>query len=248
MSAAVCAAGLLVACGPPASAPTASPDHVSAPPTTPAPGTSSPAPADSGAADLRTREAGPTSPEARTAWTSYTTADGDLTFDLPRTWTIKDPAGELPDGGGAFVEVSNERGKPIATLRTNMATGSTCTERYPYSVLRSQPLAALAQGGETPRFVFETRGDPSAAEPSYTTVAGYGIVTGQEPTGGTACPLFHFFRWPPTAAMFGALYNLENNATPGDPSAPYLEKARLYAGTQEFQDIARMITSLRPAR
>ncbi|WP_077490997.1 hypothetical protein [Sinomonas mesophila] len=227
MSAAVCAAGLLVACGPPASAPPASPDQISAPPTTPAPAAAS--------------------PEARAAWTSYTTADGDLTFDLPRTWTIKDPAGELPEGGGVFVEVSNEAGKPMATLRTNMATGSTCTERYPYSVLHSQPLAALAQGGETPRFVFETRGDPSAAEPSHTTVAGYGIVTAQEPTGDTACPLFHFFRWPPSAAMFGAFYNPESNATPGDPSAPYLEKAKLYAGTQEFQDILRMITSLRPA-
>jgi hypothetical protein len=46
--------------------------------------------------------------------------------------------------------------------------------------------------------------------------------------------------------MFGAFYNPANNQTPGDASAPYLEKAKIYADTPEYQDIKRMITSLRP--
>jgi hypothetical protein len=47
--------------------------------------------------------------------------------------------------------------------------------------------------------------------------------------------------------MFGAFYNPANNETPGDDALPYLEKAKKYADTPEYQDIKRMITSLRPA-
>lgn len=86
-----------------------------------------------------------------------------------------------------------------------------------------------------------TRGRPTLRGPAY------GIASGPAPTGDSACPIFHFFTWPPTAAMFGAFYNPANNETPGDPSLPYLEKAERYAGTAEYRDIKRMITSLRPA-
>ena len=83
---------------------------------------------------------------ASAAWTSFTTADGQLTFDHPAAWSVKDPAGELPEGGGAFAEVTNEAGKPLAMLRTNMAVGSTCLDRYPYSVLDSEELPVADAG------------------------------------------------------------------------------------------------------
>ncbi|CAN7145934.1 hypothetical protein LJR013_000006 [Pseudarthrobacter oxydans] len=181
------------------------------------------------------------------SWTTYTTAAGDLAFDLPSTWNITDPAGELAEGGGAFAEVTSEDGRLLATLRTNMATGSTCTERYPYSVLESQDLPQLAQYGTVPRYTFETRGNDAAAGPPDTPAAAYGITTAPLPEGDSACYMFHFFNWPPNAATFGAFYNPELNLTPGDPSLPYMEKAKLYAGTPEYADIKRMITSLRPA-
>ena len=47
--------------------------------------------------------------------------------------------------------------------------------------------------------------------------------------------------------MFGAFYNPDNNRTPGSESLPYLEQARKYMDTTEYQNIRRMITSLRPA-
>lgn len=181
------------------------------------------------------------------SWTSFTTADRQLTFDHPAAWSVRDPAGELPEGGGAFAEVTNQAGKPLATLRTNMATGSTCMERYPYSVLESQELPALAQGGPAPWFVFETRGNDAAPGPADTPAAAYGIVSGPPATGESACAIFHFFTWPPTAAMFGAFFSPENNVTPGAGSLPYLEQAKKYAETDEYKDIKRMITSLRPA-
>ena len=186
-------------------------------------------------------------PTSSAAWTNYTTADGQLTFELPAAWSVRDPAGELAEGGGAFAEVTNQAGKPLATLRTNMATGSTCTERYPYSILDSQEMTALTQNGAAPRYVFETRGNAEDPGPADTPGAAYGIVTGPVPTGDSACYMFHFFIWPPNSAMFGAFYDPANNVTPGDAALPYLEKAKKYANTPEYRDIRRMITSLRPA-
>ncbi|MEW9871664.1 hypothetical protein [Arthrobacter sp. HS15c] len=184
---------------------------------------------------------------ASAAWTSYRTADGQVTFDHPAAWSVKDPAGELPEGGGAFAEVTNQAGRPLATLRTNMAVGSTCLDRYPYSVLESEELPLLAQGGAAPRFVYETRGNDAAPGPADTPAAAYGITSVPAPTGDSASCIFHFFNRPPTAAMFGAYYNPDNNVTPGAGSLTYLEQARKYADTDEYRDIRRMITSLRPA-
>ncbi len=112
-------------------------------------------------------------------------------------------------------------------------------------------MQALAEPGaadhNVPRYVFETRGDTTAPEPSRTTLAADGITTMPEEAGPTACQMFHLFLWPPSGALFGQAYSPANNTTPGDPSLPYLAKAELYAATPEYQDIRKMITSLRPA-
>jgi hypothetical protein len=241
---------LVTACGGPASPPQGTPSSASASSIV----TSTPTPAETTTGETTTAAASPTAAGSPTAsapapasWTTYTTAAGDLSFDLPSTWNIKDPAGELAEGGGAFAEVSSEDGRLLATLRTNMATGSTCTEKYPYEVLESQDLPQLQQDDRMPRYTFETRGNATAAGPPDTPAAAYGITISPLPEGDSACYIFHFFTWPPNAAMFGAFYNPELNLTPGDASLPYLEKAKLYAGTQEYADIKRMITSLRPA-
>lgn len=233
---------LLTACGGPVSQPQATPSSVTPAASEPATPTATMTAAPPSATVSPSASAPPSA-----SWTTYTTAAGDLAFDLPSTWSITDPAGELAEGGGAFAEVTSEDGRLLATLRTNMATGSTCTEKYPYSVLESQDLPQLAQYGTVPRYTFETRGNDAAAGPPDTPAAAYGITTAPLPEGDSACYMFHFFNWPPNAATFGAFYNPELNLTPGDPSLPYLEKAKLYAGTPEYADIKRMITSLRPA-
>lgn len=231
-------AAAVAGCGPQAGPPAASPTTTAASASPTPSATSSP---------TETASPAPATTAPRGSLKTFTTADGQLAFDLPATWSVRDPAGELPEGGGAFAEVTNEAGRPMATLRTNMATGSTCTEKYPYEVLESQELPALAQDGETPRFIYETRGNTATPGPADTPAAAYGIVSVPAPTGDLACPMFHFFTWPPTAAMFGAFYNPENNRTPGAESLPYLEQARRYMDTTEYQNIRRMITSLRPA-
>jgi hypothetical protein len=231
---ALCLAFLLAACGAPASAPgTGSPD---ASPTATVTETSSATPS-----PTTTATATDTPAEG---WTTYTTKDGELMFDLPATWTIKDPAGDVPAGGGVFVEVRNPDGKSMATLRTNMVVGSECTEKQPYSSLDSEPVPALAQSGQTPRFVFEGRMDPSQSDPMKANILAYGITSGLEPTGPEACPIFHFFTWPPSGAMFGGVYD-PFAAIPG--AGPEVDNPQAYMGTQEYKDIKKMITSLRPA-
>ncbi|WP_346924950.1 hypothetical protein [uncultured Arthrobacter sp.] len=181
-------------------------------------------------------------------WKTFTTTDAGLSFDYPAGWTVKDPGGAL---GGEFVDVLNAEGKPMAGLRTNIVTGSECVGKSPYEVYDSEPMVALAEGGGAdgggPRYVFESRGDDPDAVATQSTIAAYGITMIPEESGDLACPMFHLFLWPPSGAFFGGTYNPENNATPGDPALPYLEKARLYASTLEYQDVRKMITSLRPA-
>ncbi|WP_244208495.1 hypothetical protein [Arthrobacter oryzae] len=149
------------------------------------------------------------------------------------------------------MDVLNAAGKPMAALRTNIVTGSECGDQQPYVLIDSQPMQALAEPGvadqAVPRYVFEGRGDFTAAKASPPTIASYGITMMPEVTGPTSCPMFQLFLWPPSGALFGQVYDPATNTTPGDPGLPYLEKAKLYATTAEYQDVKKMITSLRPA-
>ena len=218
-----------------------------------APGTSSPASTGglpSGASSPAGTTPGglPASEGPSTGWKTFTTQAGDLSFDYPAGWTVNDPGGALT---GEFVDVLNAAGKPMAGLRTNIVTGAECVEKTPMEVYDSEPMLALAEGGGgdggVPRYVFESRGEDTDAAATQSTIAAYGITMVPEESGDTACPMFHLFLWPPSGAFFGGTYNPENNATPADPALPYLEKAKLYAATPEYQEVRTMITSLRPA-
>jgi hypothetical protein len=183
-------------------------------------------------------------------WKTFTTSDGTLSFDYPATWVVRDPAGQAPLGG-EFVDVVNAAGKQMAALRTNIVTGAECGDQQPYVLIDSEPMQALTEPGmadqTVPRYVFEGRGDATAKEASPPTIASYGITMMPEETGPTSCPMFQLFLWPPSGALFGQAYDPAKNTTPGDPGLPYLEKAKLYATTAEYQDVRKMITSLRPA-
>ena len=272
LSALTISALLLAGCGSPAAPPTpsgavtpgttsgAAPSATAPTETHGGPPSESPAETSSGSTGTSTGTApgtttpgtSPTSaaPTSSSGWKTFTTSDGTLSFDYPAAWTVKDPAGEAPLGG-EFVDVVNAAGKQMAALRTNIVTGAECGDRQPYMLIDSEPMQALAEPGaadqNAPRYVFEGRGDASAAEPSPPTIASYGITMMPEETGPLSCPMFQLFLWPPSGALFGQAYDPAKNTTPGDPGLPYLEKAKLYATSAEYQDVRKMITSLRPA-
>lgn len=189
-------------------------------------------------------------PPSSSGWKTFTTSDGTLSFDYPATWVVRDPAGQAPLGG-EFVDVVNAAGKQMAALRTNIVTGAECGDQQPYLLIDSEPMQALTEPGmadqTVPRYVFEARGDATAMDASPPTIASYGITMMPEETGPLSCPMFQLFLWPPSGALFGQAYDPAKNTTPGDPGLPYLEKAKLYATTAEYQDVRKMITSLRPA-
>lgn len=242
---AVCLAMSLASCGSPGSAPATSLPAGTA--TATATGTDTTTATPSPAASETTTAAAPatgTATRPAEGWKTFTTKDGSLAFDYPAGWTIKDPAGQIPEGGGAFVEVSKPDGKSMATLRTNMVTGAECMKKTPYGVLDSQPLPALAQNGQTPRFTFESRTDPDVTDPKKSSIFAYGITAAPEPAGPTACPIAHFFSWPPSGAMFGGAYN-PFDTSPGNE--PHVDTPEAYKETAEYKNVRQMITSLRPA-
>lgn len=222
---AVCAAAVLAGCG------------------TPAPATSSPA--TSAAATASAPPSTATSPPVTVpaGWKTFTTSDGTLAFDYPEAWTIVDPAGP-PSEGGVFVALVSDYGKTMATLRTNMLTGAECPETLPFMVYDTEPVPALAQDGKAPRFVYEGRTDPASSDPSRSLTLAYGITSEPEPVGDTACPISHFFKWPPNVAMFSGIYD-PFDTTPGAPKN--VDTPEVYMDTTEYKDVKQAITSLRPA-
>ena len=225
---AFCAAALLAGCGSPSAPATSSPPATSA---IASPGTSSPAPASSPAATVPA------------GWKTFTTSDGTLAFDYPESWTITDPA-EEPAEGGIAVDLVSDYGKIMATLRTNMVIDAECTEKLPFMVYDAEPVPALAQGGATPRFVYEGRTGPASGDPAGSLSLAYGITSGPEPTGDTACPISHYFTWPPSGATFGGVYD-PFDTTPGGPQN--VDTPEVYMDTTEYKNVKQAIISLRPA-
>jgi hypothetical protein len=232
-------AALLSACGAPAGPTPTSPTMPSVPPLTSAPGSS-------GAIDGAPTEPPSSSatPDPRASdWQTLKTPDGKLQFDHPAEWTVKDRSAEAT-AGAVFLEVLNEHGKSLATLRTNVPTGSECPQRIPYQVLDFVPVPALAQQGVTPNFIFELRLYPSEKDPAKANVMAYGLSSAPKPAGPDACPISQFFTWPPGGASFGGVYN-PFDTTPGNE--PNIDTPEAYLETSEYQDIKKMIMSLRPA-
>ena len=164
-------------------------------------------------------------------------------FDYPPDWTVQDRAREAAPGG-IFVDVLDAAGKSMATLRTNIATKAECTQKYPYALMDSEALPALAQKGAAPLFVFEGR-DDHGSHPSKPAPLSYGITSAPLPSGRSACPIFQFFEWPPGVAAFSGVYNAVAT-TPG--VTPDVNTPEAYTATEEYDAIRQTITSLRPAK
>jgi hypothetical protein len=106
------------------------------------------------------------------------------------------------------------------------------------------PVPALAQGEVTPRFVYEGRTGPDTGDPAGSLSLAYGITSEPEPVGDTACPISHFFTWPPNRAMFSGVYD-PFDTTSGAPEN--VDTPEVYMDTTEYKDVKQAITSLRPA-
>lgn len=183
----------------------------------------------------------PSGDDADAPWITYTTPDGALSFDHPGDWTVI--ASAPAPSQGVAVAVEDDAGRRLASLQTELVTGAVCPEKVPYALLDFEPLPALAQPAGTPRFVFEGRTDPSVPDPVAASSFAYGITSAPLPDGPTACPIAHFFTWPPSGAAFGGVYD-PFEIYPGKPM--HIDTPQAYMETEEYQRIRTMLTSLRP--
>lgn len=247
-SGALCLALVLSSCAPPEAGPDADPvgtqDVVSTPDSS---STETPAPAASPSETdpEPTPDASPGDSDGDSDgedWATYTTPDGSLSFDHPGDWTVT--VSEPAPPQGVTVAVEDGIGRLIASLQTNLITGAVCAAEVPYALLDSEPLPALAQPSGTPTFVFESRSDPSITDPTAAATFAYGITSSPLPEGPTACPIAHFFTWPPSGAGFAGVYD-PFEIYPGKPM--HIDTPQAYMETEEYQRIRTMLTSLRPA-
>ncbi|WP_155849997.1 hypothetical protein [Arthrobacter sp. H41] len=242
---ALCLAFLLASCGSPEPDPAAqeAPSAAASTPAPPATTTAQPSSSASGNATTAPAPSAPPGTAPAPGLVTHTTSDGTLSFDHPGNWTAADNPGEAPLGGVSVV-VSDATGRQLASLQTNLVTGSVCAEGMPYSIIDSEPLPALAQPSGTPTFRFESRSNPLATDPMSMVTFAYGITSAPAPTGPEACPISHFFTWPPSGAAFGGIYD-PFDTSPGKPQ--HVDTPQAYAETEEYQKIRAMITSLHPA-
>lgn len=187
------------------------------------------------------------SPPARQSeipqWHTYTTADGQLTFEYPDDWSVNavDPLANDP-AGGVSVRVRDGSGRIVAALDTGLIVGQEClppAEPTRYTEYETRPMPELAAtAGTQQRFVYHSA-DP-AEGPSKAT---YAVVSGTEETG--QCGLFDFFRF--TESSGGRFMGEFVSGQPPE-SAEFLEEAAAYPQSGEYRDVLRMLTSLRNAK
>ena len=240
-SGALCLAVLLSSCSSPGSGVVAGDGSTEDTPPAATTPPAAPAPTPDGTPDAQS-SASPSEPVPDADWVTYTTSDGSLSFEHPMEWTVSETQEAPPDG--VSVAVGDAGGRQLANLTTNLVTGAVCAAEVPYLLLDSEALPELAQGSETPRFTFEGRTDPSVTDPVKQSTLAYGITSAPEPTGDAACPLSLFFTWPPSGAAFAGIYD-PFEIYPGKPQ--HVDTPHAYMETEEYQDIRRMIISLRPA-
>ncbi|WP_427018429.1 hypothetical protein ACQCSX_07755 [Pseudarthrobacter sp. P1] len=189
----------------------------------------------------------PTAGPTASAWKTYTDPDRKISFELPQEWTTQRPTATAV--AETTVEVKNSAGEVVATFKTSPAVlGGGCApeDARDYTVLASVPMGIPSTsddgGAVSPRFVYRLVQGTTAF------YASYGITDHIAGAGGKACQIYNTVSDTGMGHyMFGDVQ--EFSGTPdgaaGLRTFDTLAQAQAYMLTSEFQNIARMITSLK---
>lgn len=197
-----------------------------------------------------TPSATPTPPaiSAPAAWTTFTDATGQATFELPASWTVSQTPKTINGGFFNTVEVRNSEGKKISTLGLvyDGAGGPVCPVPKPFSTLDSVVLDIPQKANklkESPRgpsaFVFRIiQGDKV-----YGSVA---LTDMDLAPDTTTCALYNSILGPDDVpfAQFGDALWLTADGEDAPLTFASVAEAKGYMQTQEYQDIKRMLVSL----
>ncbi|WP_155848498.1 hypothetical protein [Arthrobacter sp. 35W] len=185
-------------------------------------------------------------------WKTFRDAAGRIAFELPADWTAQEePPGTSDPAGALSVVVRNAAGTVMATFgASNIVMGGSCADAgaRDYTVLASVPMDIPSTsddpGSISPRFVYRLMHGDTV----YT--ASYGIVDHAAGADGRACLFYNVVTAQPLGVYwFGDVRQF--SALPGGAEGlrtfTTLAEAQAYMLTGEFQNIARMITSLKVA-
>ncbi|MBD8043228.1 hypothetical protein H9638_05310 [Arthrobacter sp. Sa2BUA2] len=205
---------------------------------------------------------------ASPSWATYTVVPADLQFQYRTDWSVEEAATLANDpAGGVSLRVHDGGGSVIAWLDTGIITDQICTplpEPVTYTEYDAAPMPELRSAqGTVQRFVYRSV-VPAGGETAQVT---YAVVSAPPPSAEeAACGLFDFFTLtessggrfagvvpaggggevgvrpeagvrPDAVAGAGAESNVEE----------HLRKAVVFAQSQEFRDVKRMLVSLRNA-
>ncbi|MBT2523731.1 hypothetical protein [Arthrobacter sp. ISL-28] len=198
----------------------------------------------------RTATAAPTPAPAPTAaaWTTFTDATGQATFEHPLGWTVSEAPQTIDGGSYNTVEVKNAAGKTMSTLQLvyDGAGGPMCPDPKPYQTLDSvvvdipQKAAKLKEFARGPSaFVFRViQGDKV-----YGSLA---LTDGDLAPKPTTCGLYNGILGPDNVpfAHFGDAMWLMADGRDAPLTFNTVAEAKSYMQTQEYQDIKRMLISL----
>jgi hypothetical protein len=197
-----------------------------------------------------TPSATPTPPatSAPAAWTTFTDATGQATFELPASWTVSQTPKTIDGGFYNTVEVRNSEGKKISTLGLvyDGAGGPVCPVPKPFSTLDSVVLDIPQKANklkESPRgpsaFVYRI----IQSDKVYGSVALTDIDLAPDTT---TCALYNSILGPDDVpfAQFGDALWLTADGEDAPLTFASVAEAKAYMQTQEYQDTKRMLVSL----
>ena len=180
-------------------------------------------------------------------WKTFQNAGHTVSFDLPQDWTAQTDSAAA--AGETKIEVRNADGDTLATFDAAMGgLGGACNPKTarPYTVLASIPLSIPSDNtGSTavePRFVYRL------IKGSNKFYASYGITDRAGGTDGKACLVYNVVSSKALGNyMFGDVLQFTSalDGTPGLRAFDTIADAQKYMLTSEFQNLQKMITSLK---
>lgn len=187
--------------------------------------------------------------------TTYTSADGRVSFDHPAEWTVRETSSDTWTAPGAVnLVVLDLTGRKVVEVGFGGAAaglGSACDgPALPYTVLESvevsgKPYNAASPGTVPPRFVYQ------AFESNGVVLVSFGITTRTGATSGSACQLEQIVDGPAEAPQYvfanvpvlSAGDSLELAQSKGAQSFATMDEARNWQNTDEYKQIRQMILS-----
>lgn len=189
----------------------------------------------------------PTAPAAAAQWKNFTDPGKTVSFAVPQDWSVQ----TLPSSGAGAVhlEVKDPAGTVMATLNTHISgLGGACepSANRPYTVLASIPLAIpsdnTAPAAVEPRYVYRVI---QGANNFY---ASYGITDQSAGPDGKACLVYNTVNSRQLGVyMFGDVLQFTSalDGSPGLRAFATIADAQAYMRSTEYQNIQKMVTSLK---